>query len=209
MKIVVVGDIHNDVLLIKRLKEIIKQEKPNYVVLLGDISNFGELRKGVLSDILKYINKNKVLFVPGNHETLDLIDFIKKVYGIQIFHKRYFNYGDFVLAGIGGGDILFFLISDSEIEDFLKRLSKKAGNKNIILFSHLPPKYVKTSLLDFGSKTLYNFIKYTNPRAIIHAHIHETGGLEELLNKTLILNASRSIFLLNLTKNQLTFKKLL
>jgi len=207
MRILVIGDVHNDILLIKRLVESIKREKPDYLFILGDISDFGEIQRGIIKIILRYIDSNKVFLIPGNHETVDLINFIKERYRINIFHKDAFPYDDTVLVGLGGGDIVFFLISEGEIEEFLREVGKKFKDKRILLFSHLPPSYTRTSLFEFGSRSIYNFIKYVNPELVVHAHIHETGGLEDLLFKTPILNASRSIFLIEVSKDRLNFKR--
>lgn len=209
MRILVTGDLHNDLVLVDKIVEKMKEEKIDYLFILGDISDFGELKIDVIRKIIKYIDPKKVFIVPGNHDSIDTLNLLKEKLGIRIFHKDYILYSDFVLAGLGGGDILFFIIPESEIEEFLKEISKKFKDKKIILFTHLPPKYTKASLNISGSKTIYNFIKYINPEAVIHAHIHETGGLEEILYKTKVLNASRAAFLLEIFKDRIRFKRIL
>lgn len=200
MKILAISDIHNDVLLIKKLVKSIKEEKPDYIFILGDLADFGEIKKGIINILTKYINPNKIFLVPGNHETPDVLELLEKQYKIKIFHKDFFEYKDFLICGIGGADIPFFIISESEIKDFLYKLIEKFKDKKIILFSHLPPKGSKTSLNISGSEILYEFLKKSIISMIIHGHIHETGGLDEIIEKSIVLNTSRSIFSIELNK---------
>jgi len=60
-----------------------------------------------------------------------------------------------------------------------------------------------------GSKVLYSFIKEMQPLIAIHGHIHETGGLEEIINKTRVINAARSIFVIELSESEIKVKKIL
>jgi len=209
MRILVTGDLHNDLALIDKIIKKIKEEKVDYLFILGDISDFGELRIELIKKIVGYIDPKKVFIVPGNHDSIDLLYLLKDKFGIKVFHKDYFIYSDFALIGLGGGDILLFVISESEIEEFLKNISRKTKYKRIVLFTHLPPKYTRTSLDISGSKAMYNFIKYVSPEFVIHAHIHETGGLEEILYKTRVLNVARTAFLLELSKNGVKLKRVL
>jgi len=209
MKILVAGDLHNDLVFAEKIAKKIKEEKVDYLFILGDIADFGEIKEEAVKRILKYIDPKKVFIVPGNHDTVDTLNLLKEKLGVNIFHKDYILYSDFAIVGLGGGDILFFIISESEIEEFLKEISKKARNKEIILLTHLPPTYAKTSLDISGSKAIYNFIKYVSPKVLVHAHIHETGGLEEILYKTKVLNAARAAFLLDISKDKVRFKRVI
>ncbi|MEM1804951.1 MAG: metallophosphoesterase, partial [Nanopusillaceae archaeon] len=130
-------------------------------------------------------------------------------YNIKIFHKKFFEYKDLIIAGIGGADIPFFVISENEIRNFLYEIFEKFKDKKIILFSHLPPKGSKTSLNISGSEILHDFLKKSKISMVIHGHIHETGGLDEIINKSLVLNVARSIFLIEIGREKIEFKKLL
>ncbi|MEM1688166.1 MAG: metallophosphoesterase [Nanopusillaceae archaeon] len=209
MKILAISDIHNDQILIKKLIKFIKEENPNYLFILGDLADFGELRKGIVNVLTKYFDSNKIFFVPGNHETPDILEILEKKYNIKIFHKNFFEYQNFVISGIGGADIPFFEISEYEIEKFLNEIFEKFKNKKVILFSHLPPKGSKTSLNISGSEILHDFLKKSKISMAIHGHIHETGGLDEIINKSLVLNVARSIFLIEIDREKIEFKKLL
>jgi Icc-related predicted phosphoesterase len=56
-----------------------------------------------------------------------------------------------------------------------------------------------TSLDISGSYTLRKFIQ-NNDKVIlnIHGHIHETGGLEEIINKAKVLNVAREVKLVEI-----------
>jgi len=209
MKILVTGDLHNDFSLVDKIVKKVREEKVDYLFILGDISEFGELKIDLIKKILRYVDPKKVFIVPGNHDSIDILYLLKEKFGVRIFHKDYIMYSDFALVGLGGGDILLFVISENEIEEFLMEISKKVKDKKIILFSHLPPKYSRTSLNISGSKSMYNFIKYVSPEFVIHAHIHETGGLEEILYRTKVLNVARTAFLLELSGSEVKLKRVL
>jgi len=68
MKILAAGDIHGDVSTAKKLANKAEKEKVDLVVLAGDIVGDDELLPGVIGPFLN--KKKKVLFVPGNHESL-------------------------------------------------------------------------------------------------------------------------------------------
>ena len=81
MKILAAGDIHGDTTTAKKLAKKAEEEKVDLVVLAGDIVGDDEKLPGVISPFLE--KKKKVLFVPGNHESLATADFIADFYGIS------------------------------------------------------------------------------------------------------------------------------
>ncbi len=199
MKLLVASDIHNDIEIIYKIISLYEKENPDYVILLGDISDMGELKKGLIGRLTSKINPNKIIIIPGNHETLEMIYELKKKYGIRELHKKYFTIGEIVIAGFGGGDVPIFFIDEWEIKDFLDKLKYISKDKKIILFTHIPPLGAKTSLSISGSKELYKFIKYSDNVILnVHGHIHEAGGLEDRINKAKIINAARNVIIVEI-----------
>jgi len=209
MKIVATADVHEDINLIKKLIKTVKYEKPDLVVLLGDVGNFGEFPKGLISLLKKYISPYRIIFVPGNHETPDLLEFFKNFYGIRTLHNKVMEYKDFIILGIGGGNVPPFMVSENEIEEFLnyvKNKLKNIENKKIIIFSHLHPEGTKSSLIAEGSNKILEFIYKYKPLLVIHGHIHETGGLEEIINKTKIVNTARNVSIIEIKDKNVNIK---
>jgi len=209
MRLVVVSDIHEDINLIKKLINVLRHEKPNLLVLLGDIGNFGEFPKGFISLLKRYISPYRIIFIPGNHETPDLSEFLEKVYGIRSLHGRIMEYDNFIILGIGGGNTPLFMISESEIEDILdyfKRKLKEIQNKDIILLSHLHPNGTKASLIGEGSDKLLEFIVKYEPLLAVHGHVHETGGLEEIINKTKVINTARNVCVIDINNKNINVR---
>jgi hypothetical protein len=199
MKLIVSSDIHNDFGMIYKIIELYKKERPDYIVILGDISEFGEIEKGLIKKLTEYIDPNKILIIPGNHETSEDIELLEKIYKIRNLDKRYIIKDNFVLAGFGGADVLLNVIDEKEFEEFLNELKKKINDKYIILLTHIPPKGSISSLDISGSYALRKFIQ-NNDKVIlnIHGHMHETGGLEDIINKAKILNVAREVKLVEI-----------
>jgi hypothetical protein len=199
MKLIVSSDIHNDFGMIYKIIELYKKERPDYIAILGDISEFGEIERGLIKKLTEYIDPNKILIIPGNHETSEDVKLLEKIYKIRNLDKKYIVKDNFVLVGFGGADILLNVIDEKEFEEFLNELKKKIKDKYIILLTHIPPKGSISSLDISGSYALRKFIQ-NNDKVIlnIHGHMHETGGLEEIINKAKILNVAREVKLVEI-----------
>jgi diadenosine tetraphosphatase ApaH/serine/threonine PP2A family protein phosphatase len=89
-KVIVIGDLHGDLKSLIKLIEIIKLEKPKYVIFLGDIVDRGlyQLECLILVLALKIKDSNKYYLLKGNHETLE----VNRNYGFyQDFLNRFKN----------------------------------------------------------------------------------------------------------------------
>jgi len=199
MKLIVSSDIHNDFGMIYKIIELYKKERPDYIAILGDISEFGEIERGLIKKLTEYIDPNKILIIPGNHETSEDVKLLEKIYKIRNLDKKYIVKDNFVLVGFGGADILLNIIDEKEFEEFLNELKKKINDKYIILLTHIPPKGSISSLDISGSYSLRKFIQNNNKVILnIHGHMHETGGLEEIINKAKVLNVAREVKLVEI-----------
>src|SRR4030065_1452863 len=85
-RILAAGDFHGDSSASKRLAEKAEKEKVDLVVLTGDITGIFETE-----NLLKpFIDKGeKVVFVPGNWDSTETINFLSKLYGIKNIGKNY------------------------------------------------------------------------------------------------------------------------
>ena len=87
-KVIVIGDLHGDLISLMRMMEIIRLENPKYVIFLGDIVDRGlyQLECFILVLVLKIKDSNKYFLLKGNHETLE----VNQSYGFfQDFLNRF------------------------------------------------------------------------------------------------------------------------
>jgi len=149
-KILHISDLHSKIFDIKHKKLIksIKKEKPDLIVISGDLIDRRIYKEEASIDLLKYIVKiYPTYFVTGNHEVksdkFDLFEPKLKELGVRVLKS------DKVEININGDKINVFGIDDysnfkSEKEYIkeLKLLANKLDNKLFnILLSHRPDKF--------------------------------------------------------------------
>ena len=122
MKILAAGDLHGDTRQVRKLAEKAKKEKVDLVILCGDISDNEAKTEGMIGPFLK--KDQKVVMVPGNHETIATADFLADLYGITNLHGYSMHVEDIGLFGCGFANMgPSTPLNDREIFDILKTLS--------------------------------------------------------------------------------------
>src|SRR3989338_5264270 len=119
MKILASSDIHGDARAAEQLAEQAEKENVDLVVLCGDLTYAESSTDGIVGPFVK--RKNKVLLIPGNHETVATADFLAEVYGATNLHGYSVVYKDVGLFGCGGANIGLHQLGESEIFDLLKK----------------------------------------------------------------------------------------
>lgn len=190
-KVLAVGDIHGDSGLVKKLANKAKKENVDLVILAGDLTLAEKSTKNLIGPFLKA--KKRVLFVPGNHESLATADFLAEMYpDSSNLHGYSIKTGDVGVFGAGGA--IGFNISENKIFEALKKGNSalKGVNKKIMV-THMHPKDSHAEISGFkGSVGVKKAIKEFSPNVLISAHIHEAGGLQEMFGDTLVINVSRN-----------------
>jgi len=122
MKLVLISDLHGQSTTLYFLKTIIKKEKPDAIIISGDITTAGAT--DFFDELEKIISRSRVpaLIVWGNSDLPDAIDRIKN--SKFCIHLQKVRLGSFEFFGIG------------ETDDALN-VSNKI--KNTILITHRPP----------------------------------------------------------------------
>jgi len=190
LKILAASDIHGDSKLAFRLAKKAEKEKVDLVVLCGDIMGFTETN----NIIQPFKDKHKkVLVVPGNHDAFATIDFIASLYGIKNLHGYSAKYDNIGFFGAGGADTGPEVVSESDIFKALKKAHEGLkGIEKKIMITHMHP---RGSLSEFsgvlGSKAITKAIKEFKPDILLHGHIHESEGVEEIIDKTKVINVGR------------------
>ena len=192
MKILAAGDLHGDISVARALANKADKEKVDLVVLAGDITGDDTLLPGVISPFLE--KKKRVLFVPGNHESMATADFIADFYGITNLHGYSVKYQNVGIFGCSGNNIGVHQISEDEIFSLLKKGFEKVKNlKKKVMVTHVHPSDRKIGkfghpLVREGSEGIRKAVKKFKPDILICSHIHEAAGIEEKLGKTKIIN---------------------
>ena len=200
IKILAVGDVHGDTDLIKKMAEKSKKENVDFIVLAGDLTWLEQSTKNLIGPLIK--NDTPILMIPGNHETMPTINFLKEMYpNVKIIHGKSFQKKGLGFFGAGyattagpfwiGEEKVFNLLRKSH--DKIKNLDKK------IMVTHMHPRDSRNEFSGWkGSKAVKKAIKEFQPDIAICSHIHEASGLEEKLGKTRIINVSKKPKLIKL-----------
>ncbi len=207
------SDIHSNLKLVNKISKLVDFDKIDFVLFNGDLSNvpndFAKLLK-------PFIDNNKEIFmIPGNHESKKGIEKLKHFYNVKLIGNSPLIFGDKNL-GIFGTNYMEIGVNSKFEEDIFENMvdnfSAVGDCKFKIQMNHIPA--IDTMLGDaspypfvFGSEPLKQFLDADEfcPDVCFVGHIHETSGLEEIVNKTKVINLAETfkVFEFNFEKNEL------
>jgi uncharacterized protein len=191
MKILAASDTHGDSNLMKELAEKSERENVDLVVLCGDITGW-EKTQGIIQP---FKDKNKeVLILPGNWDSFATTDFLASFYGIKNIHGyslRHKNIGFFGAGGAEGPGP--GRISEEELLNTLERAHKDLeGIEKKVMVTHMHPSNSKSEFSGIpGSESITQAIRKFKPDILLHGHIHEASGAEEIIHNTRVINVGR------------------
>ena len=189
MKILAAGDFHGDSSITKKLAERAEKENVDLVILTGDITGPFPT-KNLLKPFID--KKKKVLFVPGNWDSSETMDFLSKLYGIHNVGKYYLKHYGVGIFGIGNPDWRFFLNEPEAFKKLKKDFDKIKDLEKKIMVSHLNAAGTKSEFSGVpGSTALKKAIKQFQPDLFLSGHIHEAEGIEEKIGKTRVINIGK------------------
>ncbi len=192
MRILAASDIEGSSAAAKKLSLKAEKEKADLVVLCGDITGWTES-----SNLIKPFKdrKQKVLIIPGNHDSFATTDFLAEVYGVRNIHGYSVKYGDIGFFGAGGVSDLPHegFISEKELMKTLEKAHKGLkGIEKKIMVTHMHPSGSKSEFSGIaGSKSITQAIKKFKPQFLLHGHIHEASGVEEKIGNTKVINVGK------------------
>ena len=193
LKILAAGDIHGDTSLAEKLAIKAEKEKVDLVILCGDITYAEQSTENLIGPFVK--RKEKVLLIPGNHETIATADFLSELYGVKNLHGYSVKYKDVGIFGAGGANIGLFQLGEDEIYDLLKKgFDKIKYLKKKIMVTHVHPegsKMEKFTSLFPGSSGVKKAIDKFHPDILLCSHVHEAEGIEEKIGKTKVINVGK------------------
>jgi Icc-related predicted phosphoesterase len=192
-KILAISDLHGDENLTKKLAKKAKDENVDLVIIAGDLTLFEQSTKNLIGPFIK--ENKEVLLIPGNHESMSTIRNLTEIYPrTKNIHGYSVKKNDIGIFGAGYDSTVGpFAIEDEEIFRILKKGNENIKNlKKKIMVTHTPP---EGSISEFsgieGSRAVTKAIKEFKPDVLISAHIHEAGGLQEKIGKTIVLHVAR------------------
>ncbi len=193
LKILAAGDIHGDIGLAEKLAERAQREKVDLVVLCGDLTLAETSTANIIGPFKK--RHEKVLLIPGNHETVATADFLAELYGVKNIHGYSVKYKDVGIFGAGGANIGLFQLTEKEIYDLLKKGHDKVKYlKKKIMITHVHPtgtKMEKFTKFFPGSSGIRRAIDKLQPDLLLCSHVHEAEGIEEKVGKTKVINVGK------------------
>ncbi|HLC96068.1 MAG TPA: metallophosphoesterase [Candidatus Nanoarchaeia archaeon] len=193
LRILAAGDIHGDVTLAEKLAEKAKKEHCDLVVLCGDLTMAEQSTENIIGPFKK--RNEKVLLIPGNHETVATADFLAELYGMKNIHGYSVKYKDVGIFGAGGANIGLFQMEEKEIYDLLKKGHDKIQYlKKRIMVTHVHPsgsKMEKFTKFLPGSTGVRRAIEQLKPQILLCSHVHEAEGIEEMIGDTKVINVGK------------------
>ena len=192
MKILAAGDIHGDLDAARSLAERAAKEGVDLVILSGDLTMGETNTKGLLKPFVE--KGQKVVLIPGNHESAATTEFLAKAYGAVNLHGYYFLLKDVGLFGCGSANIGIFQLPEDEIYYLLKRGFEKIKDaKTKIMVTHVHPEKTLMDNMGLfpGSSAVRRAIEHLQPDIAICSHVHEAEGIEEKIGKTLLINVGK------------------
>ena len=193
LKILAAGDIHGDTGLAEKLAERAEKEKCDLVILCGDLTMMEQSTDNIIGPFKK--RNEKVLILPGNHETVATANFLAELYDIKNIHGYSVRYGDVGIFGCGGANIGLFRMEEDEIYALLKKGFDKIKYLNKkIMATHVHPsesKMEKFTQIFPGSSGVRNAISAFKPDILLCSHVHEAEGIEEKIGNTRVINVGK------------------
>lgn len=190
-KVLAASDLHGDSRAVKKLAERAEKEHVDLVVLCGDITGIVETK-----NIIKpFKDKNqKVLLLPGNWDSFATADFLAELYGVKNIHGYAAQYDRIGFFGAGGADVgPHSRISERELMKTLERAH--AGLKGVekkVMVTHMHPQGSASEFSGVsGSASILKAIRKFKPDVLLHGHIHEAAGSDELIEGTRVINAGK------------------
>ena len=197
MRLLVFSDIHNDWAALERLMQV----EADYYFAAGDLVSWSrELDRcgRILSP-----RAERLYYLPGNHESAEVVSAVANKYGLHSFHGRHFEAGGYQIAGLGySNPTPFNTPGEYTEEELARRLGAFAELRPLVLICHCPP--LGTPLdqvrrgVHAGSRAIGEFIQKHQPAYFFCGHIHEAEGASAKLGQTRGFNTGKRGYLLEL-----------
>jgi len=193
MRILAAGDLHGDMDVAKKLAVKAAKGRADLVIISGDLTMAESHAIGLVGPFKE--RGQKVILIPGNHESIATADSLAQIYGATNLHGRAIKIGKVGVFGCGSANIGLFQLDEQEIYDLLKKGFKQIKNQQKkIMVTHVHPNgTLMERLTQFfpGSTAVRTAIERFKPNVAICSHVHEAEGIEEQIGNTRVLNVGK------------------
>jgi Icc-related predicted phosphoesterase len=187
MRILAAADFHGSQYRLNLLLHHIEVEKPDLVVVCGDLTQFGP--GSAATNLLNQLPV-ETLAVHGNIDSSDVPQAIETSKAINIHLKRFETHG---VPFIGIGGTLPLSLDDLMISDGVRKQPLKTLlTPRSVLVTHVPPYKLQDRIFigtHGGSKALRALVDAAAPQLVLCGHIHEDPGVT-VSGKTTVVNCS-------------------
>jgi Icc-related predicted phosphoesterase len=192
LKILAFTDFHGNQAAYQAAKGLIANEKPDFVIVAGDIINYDvDQARKFLADLASA--GRPVYFVPGNMDSAELGAWsgAKNVYGL---HGRCESLEGVSLIGLGGSPhgpfSTVFEYSEGDAARLLETAVRDYRGGHLILVSHCPAHNTRLDQVasgeHVGSMSVRRFVEKTQPVLVVSGHVHEAQGTDAIGSTTLV-----------------------
>ncbi|PIZ91921.1 YfcE family phosphodiesterase [Candidatus Micrarchaeota archaeon CG_4_10_14_0_2_um_filter_55_9] len=181
MKMLCVADLHAEEICADYLNGLLEKEKPDVVLIAGDLTDHGPL--SFAADLLNGLaaKKTKVYAVHGNMDASQVKQLLEDK-GASI-HGKTVVFKGCRIGGIGGSNKTPFNTVTEYSEEEIAATLEKLGTVDILV-SHFPPQNTNADKIPsgshVGSPALRQWIEAKKPKLVFCAHIHENSGVEQI-----------------------------
>ncbi len=185
-------DFHGNQQAYRLAKELIVDERPDFVIVAGDIINYdANNAKKLLSDLASA--RSPVYFVPGNMDSVELGSWVGAE-NVRALHGRCESLEGVSLIGLGGSPHgpfrTVFEYSEEEAALLLEAAAKDYRGGHLILVSHCPAQNTRLDQVSsgehVGSISVRRFVEKTQPVLVVSGHVHEAQGTDAIGSTTLV-----------------------
>lgn len=180
LKILHISDIHNNIIALDLIKNIVNNFEVDLIIDTGDIVDYGTSPEGKLISEIKELNQ-PYIFAPGNHDSPHIINRLENRKNIKIINREIL-YKDLIITGIPDPLSLkeeFRSPNQKEITEHINEI------QNIIQKQKQEQKKVP-QIIAVHNHQIARGLKNEVP-LILHGHTH-THNIE-LLDESIIINA--------------------
>ena len=186
LKILAISDLHDEEVVLDRLRVILSTNAYDYLFIAGDVGGNYSYAEDLIS-ILSKAKARGIYYVPGNNEDERIRALFEE---FSVHEKRVELKEGLNLVGFGfSPPTPFSTPGEMEEEEMFRRMDALAIDNNTILLTHSPPYGIldNVELLHVGSKAILEIVKRKKPFLHLFGHVHEVIGKEKHYS-TLFIN---------------------
>ncbi|MEM4335438.1 MAG: metallophosphoesterase [Candidatus Anstonellales archaeon] len=174
IRILALADLHNDEMVLDRLRVLESDRKYDYLVVAGDVTG---KNISYAQDFISIVQQ--VFWVPGNNESEEVRRMFEdakfSVHGKRVEIKEGFN-----VVGFGfSTPTPFKTPGEMPEEEIYAHMSSLKIDANTILITHSPPHGLFDSIgegINIGSRSIRKIIEEKQPKLALFGHVHEHFG---------------------------------